>query len=757
MAPMSTVATKTDDGLSRRTFLAVSAAAGGGLLLDLSLSGEASGATAVAATASAPTTATLNAYIRIAPDSIVTIAAKNPEIGQGIKTSFAQIVAEELDADWKDVRVEQAPVDAMKYGPQFAGGSFSTPMNYDPLRRAGAVGRAMLVTAASQTWKVPVAECTTDAGVVYHKASGRSLKYGALAAKAAKLPPPDMKTVALKDPKDFKIIGQAIGGVDSPLIVQGKPIFGIDVSVPGMRYAVFERCPVHGGKFASANLDAVKKMPGVRDAFVVKAPEEPVPPFDGMTAGVVDGVAIVADTWYQANKAAEKLEAQWQQTPFGNLNSVDYPKQARELSGKTPTKIVRTDGDPKGKLGSAAKTVQAEYQYPFVAHVPLEPQNTTSAFKDGKIEIWSPTQNPGAAIKLVAKTLGIPETDVKLNVTRSGGGFGRRLSSEFVAQSAVISKMHGTPVKLLWTRTQDIQHDMFRPGGFHYFNAGLDKDGKLVAFTDHMITFGEGEKFTDAGTISPTEFPARFVENVELGMSALPSSLPTGPMRAPGSNALAFVFQCFLDEVAHAAGKDLLQFQLELLGDPRELPSPPGPFGKAPGFNTGRMAGVLKLVAEKSGYGKRQVPKGTGMGIACYYSHLGYFAEVCQATVDAEGGVKVNKVWVAADVGSQIVNPSGALNQVQGGVIDGLGQALHAGIRIEGGRVTQTNFHDYPLIRMNEAPPVEVHFLKTEFPPTGLGEPSLPPALPALINAIFAATGKRVRTLPINPLELKSA
>ena len=756
MAPMSALETRTDDGVSRRTFLAASVAAGGGLLLDLSFSDVAAAASGAAA-AGAPAPATLNAYIRIAPDGIVTIAAKNPEIGQGIKTSFAQIVAEELDVDWKDVRVEQAPVDPAKYGPQFAGGSFSTPMNYDPLRRAGAAGRAMLVTTAAQTWKVPAGECTTAASVVYHKASGRSLKYGALATKAAKVPPPDLKSVALKDPKDFKIIGQAIGGVDSPLIVQGKPIFGIDVSVPGMRYAVYERCPVHGGKFASANLDAVKKMPGVRDAFIVKAPDEAVPPFDGMSAGLVDGVAIVADTWYQASRAAEKLEAQWQQTPFGDLNSADYPKRAQELSQKTPAKIVRTDGDPKGALGSAAKTVQATYHYPFVAHVPLEPQNTTAAFKDGRIEIWSPTQNPGSAIKLVAKTLGIPETAVKLNVTRSGGGFGRRLASEFVAQSAIISKMHGTPIKLLWTRTQDIQHDMFRPGGFHYFTAGLDKDGKLVAFTDHMITFGEGEKFTNSGTVSPTEFPARFVPNVELGMSALPSSLPTGPMRAPGSNALAFAFQSFLDEVAHAAGKDLLQFQLDLLGEPRELPSPPGPFGKAPGFNTGRMAGVLKLVAEKSGYGKRQVPQGTGLGLACYYSHLGYFAEVVQATVDGEGGVKVNKVWVAADVGNQIVNPSGALNQVQGGVIDGLGQALHAGIHIEGGRVVQTNFHDYPLIRMNEAPPVEVHFLKTEYPPTGLGEPSLPPAIPALINAIFAATGKRVRKLPINPLELKSA
>ena len=752
MTPMNATTTNTDDSVSRRAFLAASAAAGGGLLLDLSLPGVASAATA----ASEAPVATLNAYVKIAPDDSVTIFSKNPEIGQGIKTSFAQMIAEELDVDWKNVTVEQAPVDAMKYGAQFAGGSFSTPFNYDTLRRAGAAGRSMLVTAAAQTWKVPASDLTTEAGVVHHKSSGRSLKYGQLAAKAAKVPPPDLKTVSLKDPKDFKIIGLAIGGVDSPKIVRGQPIFGIDVSVPGMRHAVFERCPVHGGKLQSANLEAVKKMPGVRDAFVVRAPEEPVPPFDGMAGGVVDGVAIVADTWYQANKAAEKLEAQWAQTAFGDLNSDDYPQKARELSQKTPTKVVLTAGDPKGALAKAAKTLTAEYHYPFIAHVPLEPQNTTSAFKDGKVEIWSPTQNPGAAIKLVAKTLGIPEANVDLHVTRSGGGFGRRLSSEFVAQSAIISKMHGTPVKLLWTRAQDIQHDMFRPGGFHYFTAGLDKDGKLVAFTDHMVTFGEGEKFTNSGTISPTEFPARFVENLELGMSALPSSLPTGPMRAPGSNALAFAFQSFLDELANAAGKDLLVFQLELLGEPREMPSTPGPFGKAPGFNTGRMADVLKKVAEVSNYGKRQLPKGTGMGIACYYSHLGYFAEVCQATVDQYGGVKVDKVWVAADVGSQIVNPSGALNQVQGGVIDGLGQALHGGVRIVGGRVTQTNFHDNPLIRMNEAPPVEVHFVKTQFPPTGLGEPSLPPALPALTNAIFAATGKRIRKLPIDPRELKS-
>jgi isoquinoline 1-oxidoreductase beta subunit len=745
------------DGLSRRTFIAASAAAGGGLLLDLTFAGAANAAAAPAAATGVPAAGTLNAYVRIAPDGIITIAAKNPEIGQGVKTSLPMIVAEELDVDWKNVRTEQAQIDPRKYGPQFAGGSLSTPMNYDALRRAGAAGRQMLVAAAAQTWKVPADQCTTEAGVVYHKASGRSLKYGELATKAAKIAPPDLKTVQLKDPKDFKIIGQSIGGVDSPLIVQGKPIFGIDVSVPGMRYAVFERSPLHGAKLANANVEALKKLSGVRDVFVISAPDVGKAPFDGMAMGLVDGVAIVADTWYQANKAADKLEAQWHDAPGTELNTADYHKRAEELAKQTPTKIVRTDGDPKGALAGAATVVEAGYHYPFLAHVPMEPMNCTASYKDGKCEIWAPTQFPGNGRTLVAKTLGIQESDVTLNVTRCGGGFGRRLANDYMAQAAMISKLSGTPVKLLWNRKHDIQHDMYRPGGYHFFTAGLDKDGKLVAFRDHMVTFGEGEKFTNSGTVSPTEFPARFVPNLELGMSALPISIPTGPLRAPGSNALAFAFQGFLDEVAHAAKKDPLQFQLDLLGEPRVLAAPPSPFGPSPGFDTGRMRGVLELVAEKSNWGKRTLQKGSGLGLACYYSHLGYFAEVVQATVDSEGGVKVDKVWIAADVGSQLVNPSGALNQAQGAAIDGLSMALHQGIKVQGGRVVQTNFHDYPLLRMNEAPPVEVHFRITNNPPTGMGEPALPPVLPALVNAIFAATGKRVRRLPIDPLQLKSA
>jgi isoquinoline 1-oxidoreductase subunit beta len=783
--------------LSRRSFLAASTVAGGGMLLDFSFPTTAAAANAGAGVAHSPEAAgTINAYIRIGTDDIVTIICKNPEIGQGIKTSFPQIIAEELDVEWSNVRAEMAVVDQAKYGAQFAGGSFSTPMNYDPLRRAGAAGRQMLITAAARTWGVPVGECDTTPGVVHHKPSGRTLKYGALASKAAAVPPPDLKTVALKDPKDFRIIGQPFGGVDSPLIVTGKPIFGIDTTVPGMLYAVFEKCPVHGGKFVSANLDEVKGLSGVRQVMVVSAPDTGEGPFAGMQMGLLDGVAVVADTWWQANKAAAKLKIKWDKGPHADHSSANYARQAEALASKEPVKVVRSDGDHKATYASAATKVEASYFYPIMSHSPLEPQNCTASVKDGKAEIWAPTQNPGAGRTLVAKTLGIAPEAVTIHVTRCGGGFGRRLASDFIVQSVMISKLAGAPVKLLWDRRQDLQHDMYRPAGFHNFSAGVDAQGKLVTFRDHFVTFGIGDKFNDSATFSPTEFPARFVPNLELAMSSMPFAQPTGPMRAPGSNGLAYAFQGFLDEVAFAAGRDPIDFQLEILGEPRSIPTPPGPFGPMPPYDTGRMRGVMEAVREKSGWGKSglramarlggaahgegtdkgqgmgksaakgagsvaavDLPKGprTGLGFACYYCHLGYFAEVVKATVDEQGSVRVDKVWVVADVGSPIINPSGALNQVQGSVLDGLGQALGLAINIEDGQATATNFHEFPLLRMYQAPPVEVHFLPTAFPPTGLGEPALPPVLPALANAVFAATGKRMRKLPLKGADLKTA
>jgi len=754
--------------MTRRGFLTASTVAGGGLLLDFSFSTMA----AAVANSHPATSATINAYIRITTDDMVTIICKNPEIGQGVKTSLPQIIAEELDVDWSHVRTEMAVVDQAKYGDQFAGGSRSIPMNYDPLRRAGAAGRQMLMTAAARTWDVPLGECSTTPGVVHHVRTGRALKYGALASKAAGVRPPDLATVALKDPKDFRLIGQPLGGVDSPLIVTGKPVFGIDVSVPGMLYAVFEKCPVHGGKYVEANLDAARAMPGVRQVLVVNAPDTGGGPYMGMEMGLVDGVAVIADTWWQANKAARKLQIKWDKGPHADHSSARYARQAEELSKQEPLKIVRSDGDHKKALAEAALRVEASYFYPVVSHSPLEPMNCTAAFRDGKVEIWAPTQNPGPGRALVAKALGIAPEAVTIHVTRCGGGFGRRLAGDFMVQSAAISKMAGAPVKLLWDRRQDLQHDMYRPAGYHHFSAGVDAHGKLVTLRDHFVTFGVGDKFNQSATFSATEYPARMIPNIELAMSSMPFAQATGPMRAPGSNGLAYAFQSFLDEVAFAARRDPIEFNLEILGEPRAIPTPPGPNGPLPPYDTGRMRGVVEAVREKSGWkqaglhalarqgGHNGAASGaarTGMGFGCYYCHQGYFAEVVKATVDAQGAVKVNKIWVVADVGSPIVNPSGAVNQVQGGVLDGIGQALGLAINIENGQATATNFHEFPLLRMYQAAPVEVHFLATSFPPTGLGEPALPPVLPALVNAVFAATGQRVRKLPIKGSELKTA
>jgi isoquinoline 1-oxidoreductase beta subunit len=735
--------------MSRRTFLSVSAAAGGGLMLNFALPDLA------AAQNGAAKAATLNMYVRIAADGIVTIISKNPEIGQGIKTMLPMLIAEELDVDWKNVRIEQAKLDP-KYGPQFAGGSFATPMHWDSLRRVGAAGRQLLVSAAAQTWRVPASECETSAGTVVHKTSGKSMSYGALAAKAASLPAPDMKTVALKDPKDYKIIGKFTGGVDSPRIVKGEPIFGIDVAVPGMLYAVYEKSPVFGSTVVSANIDAIKSLPGVRHAFIVKGAEPNGLP-DGMALGLLEGVAIVADTWWQASKAREKLQVKWSDNPISNQSSAGFAQTAAQLSKQAPAKTVRKDGDVNAALSSAAKVLEAEYSYPFLSHATLEPQNCTAQFRDGKVEIWAPTQNPGAGRTLVSKTLGVKEEDVTINLIRCGGGFGRRLGNDYMVEAAMIAKMAGAPVKLVWNRKDDMQHDAYRPAGFHYLKAGLDAQGKVVAFRDHFVTFGTAEKVANSADLSDNEFPARFVPNLEFGLSTMPLGVPTGPLRAPNSNAMAFVFESFVDELAHAAGKDPLQFRLDLWGEPQVFPSPGVRFGMPmPAFDTGRVRGVLELVAEKSGWGKRKLPKGTGMGIAFYYSHMGFFAEVVQATVAVDGTPKVDKIWVAGDVGSQIINPAGAINQVEGAALDGIGEALGQAITIQGGQVVQTNFHEFNLLRMNQAPPVEVHFRITNNPPTGLGEPALPPVVPALCNAIFAATGKRVRKLPIDPAELRA-
>ena len=723
------------EGASRRDLLKTGALAGG-LVLSFNVAGKA-GAAAPAADAK------LNAYVSLTPDNKVTIVSKNPEIGQGIKTSLPMIIAEEFDVDWASVTTKQADGDPATYGRQFAGGSMATPLHWDELRRVGAAGRAMVVAAAAQTWNVPAAECTTALGVVYHKASGRKATYGSLAAKAATLPAPDLKTVPLKDPKDYKILGKFMPQVDSAALVSGKPLFGIDVVVPGMLYATFDKAPVFGAKVASADLTAAKAVKGVRQAFVVEGGTD--------LSGLVPGVAVVADSWWQARKGREKLNTQWAEHPTSKQSSADYDAQALALSKAAPLRTERHDGDVAAALKGAAKTVEAAYSYPFIAHAALEPMNCTAAFKDGKLEIWAPTQNPEAGRQLVAKTLGIAPADITLHMTRCGGGFGRRLANDYMVQAAWIAREAKAPVKMLWTREDDIRYDYYRPAGYHFLAGGVDASGTVTAWHDHFVSLGNDGKFASSAGMSQTEFPSRFVPNYRYDLSLIPTGVPTGPLRAPGSNALSFVIQSFIDELAHAAGADPVAFRLKLLGGGGMMGTP----GQN-GYAADRMSGVVKLAAEKAGWGKTKLPKGTGMGIAFHFSHMGYFAEVVQATVAADGAVKVDKVWVAADVGRQIVNPAGGINQVQGSVLDGLSAALGQQITIENGAAVQSNFGDYPLLRMADAPPVEVHFLITDNPPTGLGEPALPPAPPALCNAIFAATGKRIRSLPINTEALKS-
>ena len=744
---------------SRREFLRVTSIVGGGLLFATHLDAleTATGFVAPGAADFVP-----NAFIRITPDGLVTIVAKNPEIGQGVKNMLPMLIADELDVEWKNVRVEQADFDPVKFDPrvysaQSVGGSTATPNNWLPMRRVGAAARAMLVTAAAQTWSVPESECATEPGAVRHVPSGRTLKYTELLDKAALVTAPTLDQVKLKDAKDFRIIGKSTPGVDLRDIVTGKPIFGIDVTLPGMLHAVYVKCPVFGGKVVSANTDAIAKEPGVKHAFVV----EPGP--GTALDGLLGGVAIVGDSWWQVNQARRKLTVTWDEGATASQSSAGYAARAAELMREAPARVLRKDGDTDVALASAAKKVEAEYYYPFLAHVSMEPMTTTAQFRDGKMEIWSSTQN-GSGRTLTSRMLGIPETDITIHFMRAGGGFGRRIQNDYLVEAAAIAKrLPGVPVKLLWSREDDVQHDMYRPAGWHRFSGALDAKGKLTGFRSHFITFGEKtrnqqgepmENFLRAANIGALEFPSRFVPNFSLGVSFIPLGVPTGFLRAPGSNGIAFAYQCFLDELAHAGGRDTVEFLLDLLDDALvgEQPQP----GQGV-FNPDRMRGVLELVAGKSDWANRRtLPKGTGKGVAFYFSHRGHFAEVVQATVSRAGVLKVDKVWVAGDIGSHVINPSNAVNQVQGSVIDGLSEAMHQEITIDKGRVVQANFNDYPIMRMRQAPPeIEVHWKVTDFPPTGLGEPALPPAPPALVNAIFAATGKRIRSLPLTKHDLK--
>ena len=580
-----------------------------------------------------------------------------------------------------------------------------------------------------------------------HSTSGRSAGYGELASKASTLTLPSLDLVKLKDPANYTIIGTSTSGVDNRAIVTGKAVFGIDVELPGMLHAVLHKCPVFGGKVKRANTDEIAKLAGIRKVIVVDGTltsEKMLP----LNPGLEPGVAILADTWWHAQNARRSLKIEWD---FGHgtfQNSESFAQQAADALKQPFGQVVSKYGDVDASLKSASTVIEATYTYPFLPHNTLEPQGSTASLKDGKLEIWSTTQDPAALRRLSARVAGVGESDVTVHLMRAGGSFGRRYVNDDDVEAVWLTKQAGVPVQITWSREDDMTHDSYRPGGTIALKAGLDEKGNIVAWREHFVTFGDGKQTIFQGGIDPHDFPAGFVPAYLLGLSnSIPLSVRTGPLRSPGANSRAFVLQSFLDELAFAAGRDPLDLQIELLSR-----QPASGFAVQPhnpqSMNPERLRGVLEMVAEMSDWRKRKNVKGSGMGIAAFFTHQTYFAEVAEVSVDPQGRITVHQIWAAGDVGSHVVNPRAAENLTFGGIIDGLSQ-MEQEITLAKGQVEQANFHQQPLLRMRQAPKIKVQFRQTEYSPTGLGEPMLPPAIPAVANAVFAATGKRIRTLPL--------
>ena len=742
--------------MDRRSFIRASAITGGGLLLQFSwLAGQA-GSLSKDADMPAPAV-DLNSYIRISTDGTVTLFSPNPEFGSNVKTSMPMILAEELDVDWKKVVVEQADFFPVRFNRQFTGGSQGIRMGWKPLRTAGATARQMLINATAQQWNVPASEITTDSGVLYHS-SGKKTGYGEMVGLAATLPVP--KEVKLKERKDFKIIGSSKKNVDLRKITTGKPLYGIDHQVPGMLYAMIVHPPAFGMRFKSMDAAAVKKMSGIRDVFSFEVMKDDYKRNFFDTSTFNELVAIVGTSTWHVMKAKKALKVEWEQAPDayfkmagwgGNVQTVNVPaglesttdhQRKMEEWRQKPGQVRRKDGDPETAFAHANKILERTYTAPFLAHNTMEPVNCFAHVRPDGAEIYGPTQAPEFIMGNLSARLGLPKEKIQINLARMGGGFGIRAYSHHMVEAAIISQQIKAPVKLLYTREDDMTYGIYRPAYSATFRAAIDKDNRLTAL--HVKAGGIPES-----PLHENRFPAGAIENYLAESWSEPSNITIGAFRAPGSNFMASAEQSFLDELAESLGKDPIEFRLELLDRAMKAP-----VGKNNDYNARRYAGVLELVREKSGW--KAGDKSNNRGVAAYFCHNTYVAEVVETKL-VSNQLSVERVCAAVDCGI-VVNPDASVNMSEGGIIDGVGHALFGELTFEKGVPSKQNFSGYRMIRQKETPrKVEVHFVQNNEDPTGLGEPLFPPVFAALANSIYRSTGIRCYDQPfINALKTKS-
>jgi isoquinoline 1-oxidoreductase subunit beta len=692
-------------------------------------------------------------FVGIDPDGTVYVVAHRSDMGTGTRTSLPRVVADELDADWARVKVIQALGDA-QYGDQDTDGSHSIRSFFDVMRESGATARFMLVSAAAQQWNVPMSECVTDpVHFVVHKPTGRKLGYGELASAAAKLPVPKKEELKFKPRSDWHYIGKPAAHYDLEDLCTGKPVFGMDVHREGMVFAAIAHPPVLGGKVKSYDDKAALQVRGVKQTI----PIDPFkPPHEFQPLG---GVAVIADNTWSAFKGRRKLQVDWDNGANSSFDSEQFKKEMRETSRK-PGKAVRNVGDVDAEFAKGGKIIEADYYTPLLAHVSMEPPVAVADYRDGRVTVWTCTQNPQGVQDTVAKVVGIKKEDVTCHVTLLGGGFGRKSKPDYAAEAAVLSKKLGKPVKVVWSREDDVKFDYFHTTAAMYFKAAVDSHGKPTAWLQRSVfppigsTFGIDVKLGDDGEMSmgwnnvPFDLPNHRAENGEAE-----AHVRIGWMRSVANVYHAFGVQSFADELAHNAGRDPLDYLLSLIGPGqimKEAADPDDPSAASYPFDTARLRHVTELAAEKTGWGKRKFGKGTGLGIAVHRSFLTYVATVVEVEVNDKGEVRIPRVETVLDAGT-IVNPDTVRAQFEGAAVFGTSIARNGEITATNGIINQSNFNDYPVARMNEAPyQTNVHIVESEAPPAGVGEPGVPPFAPALCNAIFAATGKRVRELPLS-------